>query len=513
MAATAAAVEAAGQLLRALASARQTVALYPRGHPARDQHAHELDVAATALREATPRGEPTIHVDRGGLYLGTTLLVHPSLSLGSLTQTLLAAGVESLTLTRGATAADLEALAEVVAEGREAPPRLGGALVNAVRPADNAEEPWQQRLRDLRRAYAGGYQALGEASARVADGLPVDLERVSGAVENLVDEVSQDTGYGLLLSAAKSYDEYTYFHMVNVCLLSVALGEALGLRRDQVLVLGLGALLHDIGKVYVPEDVLRATGSLDEEQWRLVQRHPIDGAGLLLSTGAGLFHPAAAVVLEHHAGYDGGGYPEIHGHGQSPASRVVAVADCFDAVTSRRPYREPLSRHEALGILVHEAGTGFDPAAVGAFERLLGEYPTGSLVELTSGEIAVVVRPGAQPDRPTVLVLLDGAGAEADVAEHDLGADERLPRIARRLSERDAGVDLSRFVVSGELHARTPAPEADGGLVHEPSPGEPPPAGYVDTHGEERHHHHVPADSGRVDPDVAPPIDIPRPHG
>lgn len=94
---------------------------------------------------------------------------------------------------------------------------------------------------------------------------------------------------------------YTYFYMVNVCLLSVALGQLVGLRREQVMVLGLGGLLQDIGKVFVPQEILSGAGRLDEEQWRLIQRHPVDGAAMLLATGDGLFHPAASILLEHHA--------------------------------------------------------------------------------------------------------------------------------------------------------------------------------------------------------------------
>ncbi len=499
--------ELAGDLLRELSKARQSALLYPFGHPERRVLGQGLLERARALQDRTDTGNPSVFVDRGGFYLGPILLPRESLSLGRLAEDLERAGVESLTLTPGLAAEDFDHLLTLL--GGEPVPEedLGGVRVNVVRPLHRDEQDWEHRLTELRRAYASGVTTLRTASARVAAGEPVDLESASAVVERLHDEVEHDPGYGLLLSAVKSYDEYTYFHMVNVCLLSVALGQLIGLRRDQVMVLGLGGLLHDIGKVFVPQDVLSGTGRLDEEGWRLVQRHPVDGAGLLLSTGEGLYHPAAAILLEHHAAYDLSGYPRLHDHHPSLPSRLVSVADSFDAVTSQRSYRDPLDRHGALELLASAAGHGLDPRAVAAFQRLLGRYPVGSLVRLTSDEVAVVVRQRATaPDRPTVLVLLDHTGTPTEVEERDLDEDpERTPKVAERIDPEVVGIDLARFVVSGQLHELRPVRPRPGGLVHEPAPGEHAPRGYVDTHAEgQGHHEHL---DGDPDPDVAPPIE------
>ena len=496
----------AGALLRELGKARQSAKLYPAGHPERLVLGHRLLARVRALQDRTSTGHPSLFVDRGGFYLGPTLLPRESLSLGRLAGDMERAGIASLTLTEGITAEDLDRLLSVLAGEPHEQQDLGGLRINVVRLAHRDEHDWQERLRELRRAYAGGVTALRTAAGQVAAGEPVDLEGASAVVSRLHDEVEHDPGYGLLLSAVKSYDEYTYFHMVNVCLLSVALGQLIGLRRDQVLVLGLGGLLHDIGKVFVPQDVLLGTGRLDEEGWRLVQRHPVDGAGLLLSTGDGLYHPAASILLEHHAAYDRSGYPALHAHGPSVPSRLVAVADSFDAVTSKRSYRDPLDRHGALELLASAAGHGLDPRAVVAFHRLLGHFPVGSLVRLTSGEIAVVVRQATdQPTRPTVLVLFDRTGTPVDIEERDLAAEpESAPSVAGRIDPEELGIDLPRFVVSGQLHELRPRGAGQGGLVHEPAPGEEPPEDYVDTHA--NHHHGGDERDGRPDPGVAPPF-------
>jgi HD-GYP domain-containing protein (c-di-GMP phosphodiesterase class II) len=510
MATTEAQLDLAARLLRALASVRHAATLYPPTHPQRRGHAMDLAAAARELRAAVTTGPPTLFVERGSYYLGTELLPRVSLDLGELAQAMEAAGIESVTLVGEVELDDVDELLAILAGEAALHPELGGLRVNVVRPSVRDEPDWMRRLADLRRAYAGGVATLRSAAAQVAAGQPVDIAASIGVVEQLHDEVEHDPGYGLLLSAVKSYDEYTYFHMVNVCLLSVALGQAIGLRRDQVLVLGLGGLLHDIGKVLVPAEILRGTGRLDEEQWRLVQRHPVDGAGMLLATGDGLYHPAASVLLEHHAAYDGSGYPALHGHGPSAPSRLVAVADCFDAVTSKRSYREPLDRHQALELLGSAAGEGLDPTAVAAFQGLLGRFPVGSLVRLSSGEVALVVRQHDRMiDRPTVLMLFDATDTPLEVEERDLAADApHGPRVVARLDPETVGVDLTRFVISGQLQAVAPEPEP-GGLVHEPSPGEATPDGYVDTHahghGHPHPHHHL---DGQPDPDVAPPIHV-----
>ncbi|MEX2549676.1 MAG: HD-GYP domain-containing protein [Nitriliruptoraceae bacterium] len=512
------ALELASRTLRALAAVRRAATLYPLGHPERLAHGAQAVEAARELVLATGRAErPTLYVHRGSYYLGTVLLPRESLGLGRYAGELEAAGIESITLSGEVSAEDVDRFTEMVAGDAPLVSHLGGISCNVVRPSFRDEEPWERRLGDLRRAYAAGVTSLRHASDRAAAGEGVDLDATSAVVEQLSAEVAQDPGYGLLLSAVKSYDEYTYFHMVNVCLLSVALGQALGLRSEQVMVLGLGGLLHDIGKVFVPAEILRGSGKLDEEQWRLIQRHPVDGAGVLLSTGPGLHHPASSILLEHHAAYDRSGYPGLHDHGPSVPSRLVAVADSFDAVTSKRSYREPLDRHQALELLASTAGSGLDPNAVAAFQRLLGRFPVGSLVRLSSREVAVVVRQHDRLlDRPTVLVLFDATDTPVTVEERDLAlGGPHGPRVVERLDPDAYGVDLPRFVASGQLTATAAgrgggAADGAGGLVHEPAAGEAAPDGYVDTHAE-AHHHHGPSGSAdpssSPDPDVAPPFE------
>lgn len=470
--------------------------------------------AAGALRELRSRAvgvDVTLHVTDGGLWLGGTPLVRESIALADLVVALERGHVASLRLTADPTDGDVEAFASALRQGL--PASAGGAIA-----VERSAEPGSPGSGGLRRAYGSALALLRRVAAAAAPRMggagaerAVDLAAATAVVEALDDAVAADPAGALLLTTLESRDEYALYHMVNVAVLSLVLGRALGLRDDQVRVLGLGGLLHDVGKVALPLDALEHAGGLTEEQWRLVQRHPVDGAGMVLRTGEGLVHPAAAIVLEHHAAYDLTGYPALTGRaGPSLPARLVAVADCFDAVTSRRAYRDATERRRALAVLEAGAGAGFDPRAVRAFLRMLGVFPVGSLVRLDSGEVCLVVAASQEePARPHVRVVLDAAGDPADGEERSLATrDDRGAHrwsVAETVDPDELRIDVLEVAVAGRLTAPEPA---TGGLVHEPSPGEAPPPGYVEAHG---HSATAPgmsrADAGwRVDPDVAPPL-------
>jgi len=379
------------ELLRSMSSGRQVYALYPGGHPKRLQIARELRDLVYELREQRPAA-PVLFATDGNFYLGPTLLAWESLTLYRLGQSFAEAGVQSLEFLSGTTEEEMDALLRLLSGELDARRELSSVGVNRAGPGTSPEAA-EATLSELLQSYAAGLDLLRQTAARLLAGRPADMDATVRLTEHLTTIIASDPAQALLLTTVKSYDEYTYHHMVNVCCLSLALARALGLSTDQAVSLGIGALLHDVGKVKVPADILQHDGALDEEQWRLVQRHPVDGAGLVLIASRNAYHPAVATVLEHHAAFDGSGYPSLSGH-RSPslAARIVAVADCFDAVTSKRSYRKPEERRQALSLLQAGAGRAFDPRVVRTFVRMVGILPIGSLVQLASGEVGVVVR-------------------------------------------------------------------------------------------------------------------------
>lgn len=500
------AIETARLLLRNMSACLQTYRLYPSGHPKRTEAVAGLVGEARRLVEAMD--DPVLFCTRHGFYLGAALMTRESISLHRLIEAFERAGLETIDFRSTVAAEDIDQVVRILVGERPLAQDLTGLFLNQVRPRVHSVLEEAREFTELLRSYSIGLDALRDTAVRIMAGQEADLDSMRWVVEQLTTQVAGDPSQALLVTAVKSYDEYTYYHMLNVCILSLALGHAIGLRPDQVATLGLGAILHDVGKVKVPIDVLQHVGALSEEQWRLIQKHPVDGAGLILVTGRDVFDPAVSIVLEHHAGYDLSGYPALTERPRpSLPARLVSVADCFDAVTSKRSYRRAEERRQALSILQAGAGRGFDPVVVRVFVRMLGIFPVGSLVQIDTGEVGMVVRNHERLlARPTIRLVLDASGSpcdpsEIDLSERDTGETFRRS-VQRSMDPKEIGVDMLSLIVSGRVEE---SPDDDGGhgLVHEPSHGEEQPPGYVDTHAHGEHHESQPL---RIDPEVSAPF-------
>jgi HD-GYP domain-containing protein (c-di-GMP phosphodiesterase class II) len=209
-----------------------------------------------------------------------------------------------------------------------------------------------------------------------------------------------------------------------VSIVSIGIGQALGLPRQVLADLGVAALLHDIGKVAVPGDVLRKPGKLTHEEWRTMRRHPIEGVKMVarMPGVTSLTLDTMRVCLEHHMNFDRSGYPAIRDDwGQSPLARIVSVADCFDAITAHRAYhRCPRSPFEGLQYMLGPARVGFDPAALWALVRTVGLYPAGTVMETASRHVVLALGPNpGDIVRPHVRVLVrpDGSSSPEDQRE------------------------------------------------------------------------------------------------
>ena len=245
------------------------------------------------------------------------------------------------------------------------------------------------------------------------------------AIQFLIDQLIKNEGNLMSLTAIKSFDEYTFAHSVNVCILSVALGTRLGLSKGELSELGFAALFHDVGKVKLPIEILNKPGELTEEEWVEVRKHPIFGVKTLLSRrGIDRFCTRAMVVsFEHHLKLDHTGYPQTSVRRELDLfSRIVTIVDVYDSMTSGRVYaRTPLTPDEALRRMLQKQGKSFDPVLLKVFINMLGIYPVGSVVILDTGEIGVVME--AKPEelsRPQVAIIADRFGKREKVETVDL---------------------------------------------------------------------------------------------
>ncbi|MEO8296790.1 MAG: HD-GYP domain-containing protein [Burkholderiales bacterium] len=221
-------------------------------------------------------------------------------------------------------------------------------------------------------------------------GQSLDAEGCVPIVEDIIGSVERNRGALISLVRLKSADEYTYLHSVAVCTLMVSLARTLQLPLHQVREAGLAGLLHDMGKARIPLEVLNKPGRLTDAEFDLMKRHPVEGHKLLLqSPGASAM--ALDVCLHHHEKMDGSGYPKrLKSEQISRYAKMGSVCDVYDAVTSARPYKGAWDPGEAIRQMAQWKGH-FDPAIFQAFVKTVGIYPTGTLVKLQSGRLAVVL--------------------------------------------------------------------------------------------------------------------------
>lgn len=220
-------------------------------------------------------------------------------------------------------------------------------------------------------------------------GQAIELSEVATVVEQISASVLRHPTALISLTRLRTADEYTYIHSVSVCALMTAVARQMGLPAEQVLLAGQAGLLHDVGKMRTPVEVLNKPGKLTEAEFALMQRHPEDGVALLRQWGASA--EVIDVCLHHHEKFDGSGYPRgLAGTQISLLSRIAAVCDVYDAISSTRPYKTAWSPAEAIRRMAEWKGH-FDPQVFQAFVKTLGIYPIGSLVRLSNEQLAVVV--------------------------------------------------------------------------------------------------------------------------
>lgn len=280
-----------------------------------------------------------------------------------------------------------------------------------------------------------------------------DLQKSS---ESMVESVLRNPDALVSLSQIKGYDEYTYTHSVNVGILVTSLAYEMGYDGEKLVQVGMGGLLHDIGKMLIPERILNKPGKLTPAEFAVVKRHPERGIDLL-SDKTGIADISKAIVIQHHERYNGNGYPaglaedEIHEVGL-----ISAIADVYDALTSDRVYKEAWTPQRALALIFQGCDRDYSRTIVERFTKHLGIYPVGSFVKLVSGEMGVVIR--VDKGRllfPTVLILFDEYGKkllsprELDLAagqEDDLFGDP--PRIEISLNPKNFKVNIADFIQS-----------------------------------------------------------------
>lgn len=417
-------------LLLALYTALRSLKLYPVENATVQRALDDLDAASSALLEADPELE--IRLAGDFIFVNATRLrleLDNYASFSHILTMLRTFEVGVLRVHRLVSRREWQGFLSILLSLAERPvpepfeelsermeqASISGLLLEKVQPIP---ETTDERAREVaKRTYSQGVAVAREVVTGVRLGRATSVKKVKRAVQMIVDQVLNNETSLVGLTTLRDYDEYTFTHSVNVCIFAVALGKKLGFSKVQLYDLGMTALMHDIGKARIPLDVLNKTGGLDDAEWRIMQSHPWFGALTLFNLRGYDEIPYRSILVahEHHMKTDLTGYPKpIRPRALGLFSRIVAVADGFDAATTRRSYQTvPIEPDQVLREMWENPRRGYDAVLVKALINLIGIYPVGTCVILDTLEVAVVAAmnsDGQQLNRPMVRLVLDADG-------------------------------------------------------------------------------------------------------
>jgi putative nucleotidyltransferase with HDIG domain len=409
----------ADELLRRLAASVRSAQLYSPGHPIIGRNLESLSAAFQMLHGL----QPTVTIGLvGDEVIVDDMPMAKAETLGSFVRRLQQAGVERITVDRGVTLEDITQFLVAITtvdtregDGAHPFPEIPHIRVGRV----TVEQRVEGSLTDMatiKRLYSDAVSVAGDVwDSAQTEGRP-DATVARSMIDGLAQAVAQNRTALLALTTLKNYDNYTFTHMVNVSILTMGQARGLGIDGPLLREFGLAALMHDIGKVRTPLEILNKPDKLNEHEFTIMKRHVVDGAEILRMTPD---VPALAPVVsfEHHLRVDGSGYPAgVARTSLNVGTMLCSIADVYDAMRSQRHYQQAHPTDRILAVLKRNDGTQFDQHLVRRFVQLIGIYPSGNLVRLNTGEVAVVRKVYApDPYRPQVRVLIDRAGEPVEV--------------------------------------------------------------------------------------------------
>ena len=311
------------------------------------------------------------------------------------------------------------------------PPTDQAATVAEDGAPELPSKSFEEELPAAKLVYTAAKNVIEQAMLDVRMGRDINMDAVNQVVSEMADSVLRNPDALTSLSRLKHFDEYTFFHSVNTSLLALSLGRNLEIEESLLHQLGVGTLLHDIGKTKVPLEILNKPGKYEAHEFEIMKQHVMRGAEVLSGT-TGLTDNFLRPALEHHERVDGTGYPYQRRKSElSQFGMMAAVVDIYDAITSDRCYHKAKPAHEALQFLYTISQKGhLEHTLVQRFIQVVGVYPVGSIVQLNTGEIAVVSRLNRQAPLEPVIILVKGPGNTllSRPETIDLAQPERAPR-------------------------------------------------------------------------------------
>lgn len=415
-------------LLSRIDAARRAARFYPPAHPLSQETVSDLFDALRALHRDEVDVQLTFY--QGEVLMGDQLLPEESVLFDGLARDISASGGRTFLFKRGLTPIEVRSFIGCLAAGEDEIRKRGGlAEMLSAEGVANIRVSAVGMLGDDVALESGPSDAYTDAITLVheidrkefAGGVP-DVRRTNRVVRSLVDNVLTDRAAILRLTGLHDFDQYTFYHSANVGVLSVAIGSMISQDHRFLSILGVAGLLHDVGKLALSSEIINKPGALSPDEWAAMRAHPVIGAQMVAAM-PGIDKAAVVAVLEHHQRFDGTGYPKPLGsQRQHLVSRIIALADAYDAMTSRRSYSAARQHDQALSIITSSMGTSFDPALVQLLIKMLGVYPPRSIVRLSDGALGIVIEASESAERPTVRVVADSQ--ELFITPYDVNLEE-----------------------------------------------------------------------------------------
>jgi putative nucleotidyltransferase with HDIG domain len=446
----------AEELIRRLAAALRGIELYSPNHPLVQRGIDALTAVATEGLQASPSmvigflGDEVV-VDGIRLPKGTAALV-------GFARDLREREIEKVTLSRGLTREEVKNLVAAFADRASPAPLPDRLVARGVRHVtlgrivvdDVSDE--QAGIAAARRVYTTAVETAESLWDAAKAGDKPDPAAARKIIDGLARLVTQDRTSLMALTALKKYDNYTFTHMVNVSALAMAQARSLNIEGTLLREFGFAALMHDIGKVHTPLEVLNKPDKLTKDEFEVMKQHVVDGAHILRRTPE---MPALApiVAFEHHLKQDLSGYPEnIGSRTLNLCTQIVSIADVFDALRSNRPYRQGLATNRIRAIMGEQENPAFNQPLLKRFVNLMGLFPVGNLVRLSTDELAVVsAEHPTDPFRPQVKIIQDAQGNMleepllANTWERDSGG-EHPHAVVEAVDPESVGIDPLKYL-------------------------------------------------------------------
>ncbi len=338
-----------------------------------------------------------------------------------------------------------------VGKGKDVPKKIEDVPAGAD--TMQREVEYFKELEQARSIHRQTIATAREALDAIRKGRTFSVSKVEESSQNIVESILRNRDALISLCQIKGYDEYTYTHSVNVSVLTTAVAYSLGYNRDRLLQVGVGGLLHDVGKMRVPESILNKPGKYTEWEFNVMKKHPEYGIDILKDKKS-VSDFSRALVIQHHERYNGKGYP-FHLKGQEihEIGLIGAVADVYDALTSNRVYRAAWTPQKALAVIFQGCDEDYSREIVERFTKQMGIYPVGSFVRLFSGEMGVVTKVDhGRLLTPIILILFDTQGKRLkQPVEYDLSIKQKEKDGSRftvevSLNPRPYGIDVAEYI-------------------------------------------------------------------